>query len=180
MTDPLVSAIINTYNYGRFVGEAVESVLAQDYRQDRMEIIVVDDESTDDTRARMAEFGDRIRYFRVRHGGQAAALNFGIGKASGDIVAFLDADDVWQPNKVRRAVEAFRAHPEAGMVYHAFELWRPDGRPVLQPQFQAISGVVPERVENLLRYDGQATSGQALQVLDALRNYTGDCLELGL
>jgi len=162
-TLPVVSAIVNTYNYGRFVEEAVESVLAQDYPAERLDIIVVDDGSTDDSAERMKGFGKRIRYFQLPHRGQAAALNFGIAQARGEIVAFLDADDLWRADKVRRVAEAFAANPDAGMVYHAFELWRPDGQPVPQQEFQAISGMLAGDLKKLLAYDGQATSGQAFR-----------------
>ena len=160
---PLVSALINTYNYGRFVEEAVESVLSQDYPADRLEVIVADDGSTDDTAARMERFAGRLRYLRLEHRGQAAALNSAIAASHGEIVAFLDADDLWRADKIRRVVQAFQAHPDAGMVYHAFEQWRPDGQPVVQQEFQAISGMVSTRLEDLLAFDGQATSGQAFR-----------------
>lgn len=161
---PLVSAIINTYNYGHFVEEAVESVLAQEYPPDRLDVIVVDDGSTDDTSERLRRFGERIRYFALPHRGQAAALNFGIGKSRGEIVAFLDADDLWLPKKVCRVVEAIQATPAAGLVYHAFELWRTDGQAVPQQDFQALSGFLPTDVTQLLSFDGQATSGQAFRM----------------
>jgi glycosyltransferase involved in cell wall biosynthesis len=161
---PLVSAIVNTFNYGRFVEEAVESVLAQDYPVERLDIIVVDDGSTDDTPKRIERFGNRIRYFRLPHRGQAAALNFGIGEARGQIVAFLDADDVWLPQKIRRVVQAVQATPDVGLVYHAFEVWRMDGRPEPQQDFQALSGFLPADERKLLAFDGQATSGQAFRI----------------
>ena len=132
---PVVSAIINTYNYGHFVEEAVESVLAQEYPAELLDVIVVDDGSADDTAERMKRFGERVRYFALPHRGQASALNFGIGQARGEIVAFLDADDLWVPQKVRRVVDAIQAAPDAGLVYHAFALWRADGQPVAQQDF---------------------------------------------
>ena len=178
MPKPLVSALINTYNYGRFVEEAVESVLAQDYPASSLEIVVADDGSTDDTAARMARLSARVRYLRLEHRGQSAALNAGIGASHGEIVAFLDADDVWRRDKVRRVVEAFTANPHAGMVYHAFELWRADGQPVPQQEFQAISGIVSSRLQDLLAYDGQATSGQAFRrsVLDEMLPLPEECV----
>lgn len=164
MPDPVVTALINTYNYGRFVEEAVESVLAQNYPSGKLDVIVVDDGSTDDTPKRMERFGERIRYFHLEHKGQAAALNFGIAQARGEIIAFLDADDLWLPQKVRRIVDAIRSVPDAGLVYHAFELWRPDGREVPQQDFQALSGFLPATPAKLLAFDGQATSGQAFRM----------------
>ncbi|HMD31864.1 MAG TPA: glycosyltransferase family 2 protein [Candidatus Acidoferrales bacterium] len=161
---PVVSAIINTYNYGHFVEEAVESVLAQEYPAELLDVIVVDDGSADDTAERMKRFGERVRYFALPHRGQASALNFGIGQARGEIVAFLDADDLWVPQKVRRVVDAIQAAPDAGLVYHAFVPWRTDGRPVAQQDFQALSGHLTTDIRKLLAFDGQATSGQAFRM----------------
>lgn len=100
----LVSAIIPTYNYGRFVCEAVESALAQSYPA--MEVIVVDDGSTDDTRQRLAAYGSRIRYIWQSNSGLSAARNTGIREARGDWVAFLDADDIWHHDKTARQLAA--------------------------------------------------------------------------
>jgi glycosyltransferase involved in cell wall biosynthesis len=160
---PLVTALINTYNYGRFVEEAIESALAQDYPRERMEVLVVDDGSTDDTPERIEKFGGRIEYHRLPHAGQGAALDFGLRRARGEIVCLLDADDVWKPQKVRRVVEAFAACPEAVMVYHAIEYLATHGRETPLQPFQAISGKIYEQVHDLLRIDGQATSGLAFR-----------------
>ena len=95
--EPLVSAVIPAYNYGRFVGDAVDSVLGQTYPA--MECIVIDDGSTDDTAVRLRRYGDRIRYFHQNNRGLPAARNAGIRMASGEWIAFLDADDRWHPEK---------------------------------------------------------------------------------
>jgi glycosyltransferase involved in cell wall biosynthesis len=109
-----VSAIIDTYNYGRFIAEAIKSVLAQEPRPDQ--ILVVDDGSTDHTPEIVKAFD--VTYLRKLNGGQASNLNFGISQAQGDIVCFLDADDVWLPGKVRKVLECFEKHPETAMVQH--------------------------------------------------------------
>jgi glycosyltransferase involved in cell wall biosynthesis len=98
MARPLVSTIIPAYNYGRFVCEAVESVLCQTYEP--VEIVIVDDGSTDDTRERLNKFGDRIRYVYQENRGLSAARNTGIREARGEWLAFLDADDLWHPRKL--------------------------------------------------------------------------------
>src|SRR5712675_1199611 len=95
-----VSVIIPTYNSGRLVVEAVESALAQTLAP--AEILVVDDGSTDDTRDRLAKFGPPVSYIHQENQGVAAARNRGIRAATGDLVAFLDADDVWHPKKLER------------------------------------------------------------------------------
>jgi glycosyltransferase involved in cell wall biosynthesis len=93
---PLVTAIIPSYNYGQFVTEAVDSALAQ---TTPVEVIVVDDGSTDDTQERLAPYGDRIRVIRQPNAGLSAARNTGIREARGEWIALLDADDYWHPNK---------------------------------------------------------------------------------
>src|SRR6185437_11144924 len=93
-----VSVVIPTYNSGPLVTEAVESVLAQTLPA--AEVLVVDDGSTDDTPERLAAYGERIRYLPQANQGVAAARNRGIREATGDLIAFLDADDVWHPRKL--------------------------------------------------------------------------------
>lgn len=107
---PLVSAIIATYNRGYIVAEAINSILQQTYP--RIEIIVVDDGSTDDTPARLRAYGDRIRVVDQPNGGPAAAWNAGIKAAKGTIITFLGSDDVWLPAFVERQVSVLeRAGP---------------------------------------------------------------------
>jgi Glycosyl transferase family 2 len=98
MTNPLITAVIPSYNYGHFVTTAVESALAQTYAD--VEVIVVDDGSTDDTRERLAPYLDRIHYLHQENGGLSAARNTGIRAATGDWIALLDADDAWHPCKL--------------------------------------------------------------------------------
>src|SRR5271165_4544868 len=95
---PLVSAIIATYNRAYIVHEAIESILAQSYKN--IEIIVVDDGSTDDTQEKLRRFGDRIRLLHQPNAGPAAAWNAGIRAARGEIICFLGSDDVWLPTFV--------------------------------------------------------------------------------
>jgi glycosyltransferase involved in cell wall biosynthesis len=107
MARPLVSTVIPSYNYGRYVCEAVQSVLDQTYKP--VEIIVVDDGSTDDTRSRLAAFGDAIRYIHQENNGHGSARNRGIRAATGEWIAFLDADDRWHPKKLEIQFDAARA-----------------------------------------------------------------------
>ena len=152
MSRPLVTVLIDTYNYGQYVEEAVESVLAQDFPAEEREILVVDDGSTDDTQERLRKFGDSIIYLTKQNGGQASAFNFGLEQARGEIVAFLDADDYWLPGKLRRIAEEFAKHPDAGMVYHAIRqlnsaqgIFQDGGLPLL-------SGFLPSNTKDLLSY----------------------------
>lgn len=114
MALPLVTTIIPTYNAAHFVVGAVASALAQTYPA--VEVVVVDDGSTDDTANRLARFGDRIRYLRQPNQGPSAARNNGIRAAAGEIVALLDADDLWHPGKLTTQVAYLTRHPDIGLL----------------------------------------------------------------
>ena len=158
MSAPLLTVLIDTYNYGQYIEEAVESVLAQDFPREQREILVVDDGSTDDTAERLKKYGDAIRYLRKPNGGQASAFNFGFAAARGEIVAALDADDLWLADKLKRVCETFEKNPDAGMVYHRTYLWR-DGEKVEDDSyFSEVSGNVQENRVSLLRYPMVGTS----------------------
>jgi glycosyltransferase involved in cell wall biosynthesis len=111
MKGPLVSIIIPIYNGAKFILEAISSVCAQDY--DPMEIIVVDDGSTDDTSTIVQSFKD-IRYIYQPNQGCAAARNTGIHNSKGELIAFLDADDYWAINKLSLQVDCLLKHPDIG------------------------------------------------------------------
>lgn len=137
---PLVSVVIPAYNCARFIREAVDSALAQDYAA--LEVIVVDDGSTDDTGAILASFGGRIRLLSQPNRGCAAARNLGIGHARGRYVAFLDADDVWWPGKIRYQMEAL-GKTGYRMAYSRFIVWHPeaDGRYVPAERMFSVAGI---------------------------------------
>ena len=161
---PYVTALIDTYDQGSFIEEAIDSVLAQDFPASQIEILVVDDGSTDDTRERVAKYGDRVRYIYKENGGQASALNRGFAESQGEIVAMLDGDDLWLPNKISRVVEEFGRHPEAAVVYHPYRYWNTDSNQCTEdPSFHPISGYVPEYLANVLRYGGFGTCSMALR-----------------
>jgi glycosyltransferase involved in cell wall biosynthesis len=163
MSAPLVTVLIDTYNYGQFIEEAVESALAQEFPREQLEILVVDDGSTDDTAERLEKYGDTIRYVRKLNGGQASAFNVGFAKARGEIIATLDADDLWLPQKLRRVCETFEKHPEAGMVYHRMYLWRGGEELEEDRHFSEVSGRIPESQVSLLSYSMAATSSLAFR-----------------
>ena len=118
---PLVSVVIPAYNSQQFICEAIDSVLRQTHPQ--LEIIVVDDGSTDDTVAAVARFGDKIRLIEQINQGSAVARNSGISAARGALIAFLDADDVWHPKKLELQIDAMRTS-RCKMVYSKFLFWR--------------------------------------------------------
>ncbi len=109
MNRPGVSVVIPAYNYAHFLPCAIDSVLAQTY--DLVEVIVVDDGSTDNTREVVAGYGDRVRYIYQTNAGLSAARNTGIRASTHDFLGFLDADDYWRPNFVARAMELFSQLP---------------------------------------------------------------------
>jgi glycosyltransferase involved in cell wall biosynthesis len=117
---PRVSVVIPTYNRAHTVGDAISSVLAQ--RFDDLELVVVDDGSTDGTEALLARVRDRrFRYVAGRHAGVAAARNVGVKHARGDLIAFLDSDDLWRPDKLEHEVAFLGRHPEAAAVFSDLE-----------------------------------------------------------
>jgi glycosyltransferase involved in cell wall biosynthesis len=119
-TAPLVDAIIICHNYGRFLGEAIDSVLAQRYPE--LEVVVVDDGSTDDTAEVAARYADRgVRCVHRPQGGAGRARNTGMRATSAPLIAFLDADDAWLPDRVAAGVAHLERHPEIALVAaHAF------------------------------------------------------------
>lgn len=116
MTNQLVSIIINNYNYGRFLSEAIESSLNQTYRN--IEVIVVDDGSTDNSIEVIESFQDRIIPLFKDNGGQASAFNLGFSKCQGEIICLLDADDVFLPEKVSKIVNVFSTNEQIGWCFH--------------------------------------------------------------
>ncbi|MFC1452059.1 glycosyltransferase family 2 protein [Verrucomicrobiota bacterium] len=125
MTNPLVSCIVPAFNAERFLGEAVDSILGQTYRP--IEVIVVDDGSTDRTADVASGYGDQIVYVRQLNAGPAAARNEGLTRAKGAYVAFLDADDLWHPEKLSRQMAAFNACPDLELCCaHLEHFWVPE------------------------------------------------------
>jgi glycosyltransferase involved in cell wall biosynthesis len=111
-----VSVIIPTYNYGRFIAEAIRSVQNQSYTD--LEIIVIDDGSEDNTRDVLASIEDsRLRVFRKVNEGVSVARNKGIEMSRGELMAYLDADDIWRPDKLELQVAMFKAEPSLGLVF---------------------------------------------------------------
>jgi glycosyltransferase involved in cell wall biosynthesis len=124
-----VSVIVSNYNYGRFLGECIESVLAQTYAN--LELLVVDDGSTDDSLevARRYERRDqRVTVIPQRNAGQAAGFNNGFARSRGEIVCFMDSDDLWMPEKVQKVVRAF-GQGDYSLVQHNHTVVDEHGEP---------------------------------------------------
>lgn len=146
MDCPLVSVIINNYNYGHFLAEAIDSALSQTYL--KIEVIVVDDGSTDHSRATIASYGYRIVPVLKENGGQASAFNAGFEVSRGDIICFLDADDVFLPNKVEEIVKARQQHPNAVLYYHRMQVVDAQGAHKGRPwPLDLRSGSIKKKVE---------------------------------
>jgi glycosyltransferase involved in cell wall biosynthesis len=122
MKPPLISCIVPVFNGERYLEEALESILAQTYRP--LQIIIADDGSTDGTAAVTASYGQEIIVLRQPTAGPAAARNLGLHEAQGSLVAFLDQDDVWHPEKLARQVARFQARPTLDVcVTHVRMFW---------------------------------------------------------
>jgi glycosyltransferase involved in cell wall biosynthesis len=125
---PHVTVLIDTYNHERFIERAIASVLEQDMPMDGVEILVVDDGSTDRTPEIVRAFEPRVRLIRKPNGGQASAFNLGFAQARGDILATLDGDDWWVREKLRRVLEALETNLDVGIVGHGLYEQYSDGR----------------------------------------------------
>jgi glycosyltransferase involved in cell wall biosynthesis len=125
-SEPLVSVVMPAYNVAWCIGRAVDSVLTQDYRS--CELIVVNDGSTDGTRAVLEAYGGSIRVIDQENHGMSAARNAGIRGARGTYVAFLDADDWWLPGKLTRQVNLMQNAPEIGFCSNAVRVEDGDGQ----------------------------------------------------
>jgi len=155
----LVSVVIPTYNRALKVLEAVDSVLAQGFGD--FEIIVVDDGSTDDTGARLAARAEpRLRYVRQANRKTASARNAGVAAARGNLVSFLDSDDLWKPDKLGREVEFLARHPDIGAVFSDLE--KHDGAE-FTPSFMRASAEFSRRLTRDRRADALVLSPREMR-----------------
>lgn len=120
MNEPLVSIIVGNYNYDRFIAKALDSALNQTYKN--IEVIVVDDGSTDGSRSIISSYGDRVIPVFKENGGQPSNYNAGFAASHGQIICFLDSDDLFLPNKIERIVQIFETHELVDWCFHSLEL----------------------------------------------------------
>lgn len=137
MESPLVSVIIPNYNYADYLREAIASVLAQTY--ENIEIIVVDDGSSDNSRATIESYGEKVTGIFQQNQGVSATRNNGVKASRGEYIAFLDADDVWLPRKIELQMAKFAAVPTLGMVHVAVDEVDSDGN-VLAKKRNGLDG----------------------------------------
>lgn len=160
---PLVSIVINNFNYARFLGEAIDSALDQTYSN--VEVVVVDDGSTDDSPGVIASYGNRIIPVLKENGGQGSALNAGFASSGGDVVIFLDADDVLLKEAADRVVEAFKSQPTAAKVQYKLRVVNEHSEPT--PELiplghrQMPSGDLRQHVARFHQYNWPPMSGNA-------------------
>ena len=130
---PKVSIIIPTYNREKFIGRALESVLAQTYKD--YEIIVIDDGSQDQTRDVVRQYGGNIKYVYQQNGGSSSARNRGIQESTGEYIAFLDSDDIWIPEKLAIQVEILDKNKSIGIVCSRMPIFDKEGKQIgFKPQ----------------------------------------------
>ena len=145
----LVSVMIGAYNAAPYLGEAIDSVFAQTYRP--LELIVVDDGSTDGTGDVALAYGDRITFARQENGGNGAARNTAVGLASGSYFAFLDADDRFTERKLELQMEELRRDPGLDVVFgHVREFVSPELSPELRAGVREPAPVSPWAAPNLM------------------------------
>ncbi len=117
---PLVSILINNYNYGHFLTKAIDSTLTQTYHY--FEVIVVDDGSTDNSQEIIKSYGSKIHPVIKENGGQASAFNIGFAHSKGDIICFLDSDDVFISTKLEKIVDIFNKNLDISWCFHSLKL----------------------------------------------------------
>ena len=146
---PLVSVIMPSYNTSRYIREAIDSVLMQDYPN--KELIVIDDGSTDGTADLVRSYENRLQLITQQNQGAAVARNAGLVAARGEYIAFIDSDDCWLPGKLSAQVHYLQAHPNIGIVFSRCQTWEPDldGNFVMpciqETESDQESDIVPER-----------------------------------
>jgi glycosyltransferase involved in cell wall biosynthesis len=135
MSAPLISVVLPVYNGERYLAEAIDSVLAQTHRS--LELVVVDDGSSDGTPSVLEGYGDRILRLRQENLGPGAARNAGLARAAGDFISFMDADDVLHPEKLEKQLATLEANPTADMCNaYVQNFWIEE----LQDERQQLSG----------------------------------------
>jgi glycosyltransferase involved in cell wall biosynthesis len=160
---PRLSVIVNNHNYGHFVAQAIDSVLAESHPA--AEVVVVDDGSTDASRQVLAGYAERIVTVLQPNRGQAAAINAGVRAARGEILLFLDADDWILPGRLAAVDAAFAARPEAVLVYHRLQPARSDGSPLMKPIPRTLSAgdLAPRMTRSAGWWDFPLTSALAVR-----------------
>jgi glycosyltransferase involved in cell wall biosynthesis len=155
-----VSVIIPTHNYGRYIGAAIQSVLSQ--TRPAVEIIVIDNGSTDDTREKVAGFGGPVKYFYQEDAGVSVARNRGVAESTGELIAFLDADDYWEPRCLETAVTKFATDDGIGLVHWGLREFDSTTGETLRYHLEGGEEGV---AENLLLWEGPMIAGHGAVIV---------------
>lgn len=142
---PLVSVIMPAYNSGTTIDDAITSALAQDH--ERIEVIVVDDGSSDDTVARASSHGSQVRVLQQRNAGPQAARNRALQEARGEYVAFLDSDDLWLPGKLSAQIRLLQRCPDVVAAFTRWHVWEPDADGCHRPPADLINTRVTDDID---------------------------------
>lgn len=166
---PLVSILINNYNYDRFLAQAIDSALNQTYPH--VEVVVVDDGSTDQSRDVILEYGDRIIPVLKENGGQSSAFNAAFEQSNGDLLFFLDSDDVFLPDKVEKLVDLFKQITVENsdiLLFHALEIIDDQGKPL---SIDPLSGSCEWKDLNAAKERKQVLDGALTQISTSAEVY---------
>ncbi len=176
MPQPLVSIVINNYNYGDFIKAAIDSALAQTYKN--VEVIVVDDGSTDQSRAVISSFGERINSIFQDNAGQGAAINTGFKASRGEIICLLDSDDTWLSSKVAQVVQQFQLSPLASTVHHPVQNCNSQGHITGSPWPHAHYRQTNGDIADMVLQAGGQWPAPPTSALSFSRKYLSQVLEI--
>lgn len=141
-TMPLVSVVMPCFNSAKHLNQAIDSVLEQDYPN--IELIVVDDGSTDNSRQILQQYGEKIKVIAQKNGGPAAARNTAMRAAQGDFIAFNDSDDIWLPGKLSAQLNYLQSAPDVGLCYTSWIVW--DQQQPLQQHLNKLPNISPYQI----------------------------------
>lgn len=177
---PIVSVIIDTYNYSNYIEQCIESVLNQSFSRSKFEIIVVDDGSTDNTKSRIEKYGEQIKYIYKDNGGQSSAFNVGFNCAKGEYLILLDSDDYFHPTKIERIVEEFEQYPDLAVILNSRTIIR--DQESYKEEFPNFSNLkLNEQNIEIIKSSSFGTSRTSLRksYLDKILPLPGDDLTIG-
>jgi glycosyltransferase involved in cell wall biosynthesis len=164
-----IAVVIPTYNFGRFLAAAIDGALAQSVRPD--EVVVIDDGSTDETADVVSRFAE-VRYVKQGNMGVCVARNRGVASTSSDYIAFLDADDIWEPTKLERQMEKFRSDAQVGLVHCGMSEFDSDTGEIISFRLEGLEGWI---ADELLLWERPAVnvSGSSIMVTRAAFDEAG-------
>lgn len=164
-----VSVVIPTYNRARFLKAAIDSVLRQTFQD--IEIIVVDDKSTDNTREIVEAYGDRVKYILQENKERGAARNNGIIHSEGEYIALLDSDDLWLPNHLESCIKALRNTPDAALSFSGSYVADEEGRIISRMKLSPFNGYALERIVS--RYSSGGCNASSCLIRKDIFNKAG-------